>query len=625
MWNRSLWLVLAVCALLLVSSQTALAAGTVGGRLWLDANGNGIMEPGEKKLARVPVYLRDVNDHNVIRYIAVSGNKGGFKFKNVAPGKYIVQVIDPADGYVFTNAGKHMQVSSQTGLSAPFEFTGGERIRLRAGFRMVDANRRAPEGIQAVQATQVKCAPSVGPAALNWTGGNVKTAALPQWNEANAVLNSVGLTLSSVFTHTVTVTNTSQIGGDITVDYTDLMTVTLPNGAAIANGDNAQLLFPNLAPGASDQQTSSTNQQQAYAYPPSLNVFIGAGAVNLPVAASAVFFAQGPGSLDINSVSVAQATLCATYNYTLLPPPSHLKNLAYDATTARLYVAARDTDSLYVFDPATLTFENSVAVGDAPVGVVLMNGKLYVTNFNSNTVSVVNAASLSVTKTLNLNSLGCGTQPIFLAANPTTQKVYVALHGSGRVAVLDGASDTLLTCIDGVGGGTFGIAVNSTLNRVYVTNRDSFNLVVIDGASDTLVDDDANPIQRKQYDGSPYQVAVDPNNQRVYVAVSTPGDDYEIVTRLYAYDATAGSLTEVTGSPFTIQNNHDGGGIAASACSGKLYIAETANNTVRVLNSDLTLNSNSNQTDPYGLGFGDGKVFVTNRSAGTVSALDDCP
>lgn len=625
MWNRSLWLVLAVCALLLVSSQTAVAAGTVGGRLWLDANGNGILERGEKKLARVPVYLRDVNDHNVVRYIAVSGKKGGFKFKNVVPGNYIVQVIDPAEGYVFTNAGKHMQVSPQTGLSAPFEYTGSERIRIRAGFRLLDAQTNAREGIQAVQATQVICAPSVGPAALNWTGGNAKNVALPKWNVANAVLNSVDLTLSSVFTHSVVVTNTSQISGNITVDYTDLMTVTLPNSATIVNGDNAQLLFPNLAPGASDQQTSSTNQQKLYPYPLPLNVFIGAGAVNMPVTASAVFLAQGPGSLEINSESVAQATLCATYNYTLLPPPSHLKNLVYDSGTGKLYVAARDTDSLYVFDPNTLTFENSVAVGDAPVGVVLLNGKLYVTNFNSNTVSVLNAASLTVAKTLNLNSLNCGTQPIFLAANPTTQKIYVALHGSGRVAVLDGASDTLLTCIDGVGGGTFGIAVNPTLNRVYVTNRDSFNLVVIDGASDMLVDDDNNPIQRQKYDGSPYQVAVDPNNQRVYVAVSTPGDDYQVVTRLYAYDATAGSLTQVAGSPFTIQNNHDGGGIAASACSGKIYIAETANHTVRVLNSNLTLNSNSNQTDPYGFAFGNGKVFITNRSAGTVSALADCP
>jgi YVTN family beta-propeller protein len=614
-----------VCVLLLVSSHNVLAGGSVGGRIWVDANGNGIMERGEKKLARVPVYLRDVNDRNVVRYIAVSGKQGGFKFKNVLPGQYVFQVIDPAEGYVFTSAGKHMQVHPQTGLSAPFEFTGGERIRIRAGFRMADANPRAPERIQAVQATQVECAPSVGPTALNWTGGNAKNSALPKWNVPNAVLNSVDLTLSSVFTHTVVVTNTSQITGDITVDYTDLMTVTLPNGATIVNGDNAQLLFPDLPPGGFDDQTSSTNQQQAYAYPPPLNSFIGAGTLNLPVTATSVFLAQGPGSLDITSVSIAQATLCATYEYTLLPPPSHLKNLAYDADTARLYVAARDTDSLYVFDPNTLTFQDSVAVGDAPVGVVLLNGKLYVTNYNSNTVSVVNAASLSVTKTLNLNSAGCGTQPIFVAANPTTQKLYVALHGSGRVAVLDGASDTLAKCIDGVGGGTFGIAVNATLNRVYVTNRDSFNLVVIDGASDTLVDDDDNPIQRIKYDGSPYQVAVDPNNQRVYVAVSTPDDDYENVTRLYAYDATAGSLNAVAGSPFTIKNNHDGGGIAASACSGRIYIAETANDTVRVLNSDLTLNSNSNQTDPYGLAFGDGKVFLTNRSAGAVSALDDCP
>ncbi len=599
----------------------AFAAVSARGIVWLDQNGNGVRDGGEKGIARVPVYLRDANDNLVVRAITTTGKKGKFVFRNVPPGSYIVQVVDPAEGWEFTAQGRDMHVDSATGWSASFALPSAPKPKIRAGLRQVNSKstNNSAERFAAIDATQVRCAAAAGPLALNWTDVNV---VLPRFNVPDSVLTGVSLTWSTVVSHTVSVTNTSAVTGTITVDFTDSISVTLPNGFVLATQGNTQVAFDDVPPTeARGPAFASVDEQGVYAYPAPLDDFVGAGNLNLLSDATSFFVGAGPGSLIINADSMGQATLCATYEYIILVEPRELKNIVYDGTNERLFVADRDNNAVLVYDPNTLDLTNSVDVGQRPFSMALLNGHVYAGNFNSNSVSVINAATLAVVATIDLNAgPNCGTQPTHIAANPSTNKLYVALHGSGRVAVLDGASNSFLTCIDGVGGGTFGIAVNPALNRVYVTGRDSKDLRVLDGATDTQLDS-----QRQEFgDSSPYQVAVDPNNDRVYVAVSIPVD-HETVTRLYAYDADAGNLTPVVGSPFTIGNNHDGGGIGASPCSGKIYVLEPDNNTVRVLNSDLTLNTTHAQTDPFGLAFGDGKAFITNRAPATISTLADCP
>jgi len=619
--TRYIWLVLFVCALLLSSSEVAFAAVLTRGNVWLDRNGNGARDADEKGIARVPVYLRDVNDNFVVRASTTTNKKGKYAFKNVPPGVYVIQVVDPAEGWEFTAQGRDMLVDALTGWSAPMTLPATPKPRIKAGLRRVASarNNKRAEGIAATNATQVRCAAAIGPLALNWDDVNVS---LPRFNVANAVLTNVSLTWSTVVSHEVSVTNNAANTGDITVNFTDNVSVTLPNGFVLGNVGNTQVAFDDVASGESRGPAfASVDEQGVYNYPAPLGAFVGVGNLNVSSDATAVFLGNGPGSLLINAESIGQATLCATYEYIVLVEPAELKNIVYDATNERLFVADRDNNATLVYDANTLNLTNDIGVGQRPFGMTLLNGRVYVVNFDSNSVSVINAATLAVLATIDLNAgPNCGTQPTHIAANPLTNKLYVALHGSGRVAVLDGASNSFLTCMDGVGGGTFGIAVNPALNRVYVTGRDSKDLRVIDGASDTQI-----ASQRQDFgDSSPYQVAVDPNNDRVYVAVSLPVE-HETVTRLYAYDADAGSLTPVAGSPFTIGNNHDGGGIGASPCSGKIYVLEPDNNTVRVFNGDLTLNAAHAQTDPFGLAFGDGKVFITNRAPATISVVADCP
>jgi YVTN family beta-propeller protein len=304
-------------------------------------------------------------------------------------------------------------------------------------------------------------------------------------------------------------------------------------------------------------------------------------------------------------------------------PTHHAKGVVADPTRGRLFVNSRDDDAVYVLDETTLNGLAMIAVGKEPFGIAYLNGKVFTANFASNSVSVIDTGSL--VKVAEISVAACGGRPTHITANSATGKVYVALHASGSVAVIDASSNTYAGCITGVGSGTFGIAANANLNRIYVTNRDSLDLAVINGASDTLLDS-----QRQNFGSSPYFVATDPNNNRVYVAVAKAGDN-DVVTRLFVFDATANNLSPVNGSPLTIGDNADGGNIAASACSGRIYIAESKNGTVRVLNSDLSVfavwnAANNVGPDPFSLALDStrGRVFIVDRTTNALTVKAEC-
>ncbi len=53
-----------------------------------------------------------------------------------------------------------------------------------------------------------------------------------------------------------------------------------------------------------------------------------------------------------------------------------------------------------------------------------------------------------------------------VAVNPSSNKVYVTLHGEGRLAVIDGVSDTVLTFVDLDARGSYGVAADEPRNLV---------------------------------------------------------------------------------------------------------------------------------------------------------------
>ena len=68
-----------------------------------------------------------------------------------------------------------------------------------------------------------------------------------------------------------------------------------------------------------------------------------------------------------------------------------------------------------------------------------------------------------------------------VAVNPSSNKVYVTLHGEGRLAVIDGVSDTVLTFVDLDARGSYGVAADEPRNLVYVATIDTHRIVAVGG------------------------------------------------------------------------------------------------------------------------------------------------
>src|SRR5579875_3748684 len=95
---------------------------------------------------------------------------------------------------------------------------------------------------------------------------------------------------------------------------------------------------------------------------------------------------------------------------------------------------------LALFSPALLSAVNSVTVGPGPATSILIGTKLYVGNYNSNTVSIIDTTNNTV-----IGTIPVGMSPDFATLIGT--KLYVNNSGGNTVSVIDTSTDTLKTTI----------------------------------------------------------------------------------------------------------------------------------------------------------------------------------
>src|ERR1700694_1225877 len=103
--------------------------------------------------------------------------------------------------------------------------------------------------------------------------------------------------------------------------------------------------------------------------------------------------------------------------------------------------------------------------------------KAYAVDERDGTVVVMNSAG--TTRTVKV-----GANPIALAIDRKTNKIYVANTGGGSISVIDGVSDDVVATIPGEAH-PYAIAVNDITGTVYVTNTYSDAVTVIDVHTDT--------------------------------------------------------------------------------------------------------------------------------------------
>ncbi|MEU8998419.1 IPT/TIG domain-containing protein [Streptomyces caniferus] len=153
-----------------------------------------------------------------------------------------------------------------------------------------------------------------------------------------------------------------------------------------------------------------------------------------------------------------------------------------------------------------LSADTTIPVGLSPLGVALSpaGGRGYVANRGSNTISVIDTATNTVTATV-----ATAGGPTLAVVSPDGTRVYVTLNDAGALGVVDTATNTLTATV-AVGAGALGVALSPDGARAYVTGQTANTLSVVDTATNTVT-------ATVTTGPAPIGVAVTPDGARAYV------------------------------------------------------------------------------------------------------------
>jgi len=265
--------------------------------------------------------------------------------------------------------------------------------------------------------------------------------------------------------------------------------------------------------------------------------------------------------------------------------------VAYDPSNGYIYVTNFGSGTVSVINGATNTVIATIPVGSEPEGVAYdpSNGYIYVADYYSNTVSVINGTTV-------IANITVGSWPEGIAYDSSNGYIYVADSGSGTVSVIDGANNTVIANIP-VGAAPAWVAYDPSNGYIYVTNYASGTVSVIDGAT---------VIANIPVGAAPWGVAYDPSNGYIYVAnygsgtvsiISTPAQAIKTYTVTFTESGLpAGTQWSVTFNGLTKSSTANSitftgvpaGNYAWNASSiiavgsGTRYVAQTSSGTISV-------------------------------------------
>lgn len=187
-----------------------------------------------------------------------------------------------------------------------------------------------------------------------------------------------------------------------------------------------------------------------------------------------------PGISSVSIIDSNADTLITTINLTQLQ-----RSALWVPNFNKVYIAGGGpAGKVTVLDGNTNMILKVIdGIGFSPVGIAYnsVNQKIYVTNYQSNTVSVIDVTLDSLITKINV-----GNSPVHITYNPFNNKIYTANFDGNSVTVISGENDSVETSVP-VGIRPYGLLYEPYANFIYVTDLWSDSLFIIDGNSNNIV------------------------------------------------------------------------------------------------------------------------------------------
>jgi RHS repeat-associated protein len=256
-----------------------------------------------------------------------------------------------------------------------------------------------------------------------------------------------------------------------------------------------------------------------------------------------------------------------------------------------------NSNTVSVVDTATQSVTATINVGTTRLP---LRSKAYVCNNGSSNVSVINTGTNTVSATISV-----GSNPSAVAITPDGTQAYVVDYGSANVKAINTSTNTVSATIT-VGTNPLAIAINrGPFVYAYVVNNGSNTVSAINTTNNTV----ASTIS---VGSSPNSIAISPDQKQAFVCNGSAGTVSVIDT-----DADQVTSTISVGStPTAIAFSPDGlKAFVANQGSGNVSIINAKNDSIA---ATVTVGS----SPQYICALEGGLSYVANNGSGSVSVID---
>jgi YVTN family beta-propeller protein len=320
--------------------------------------------------------------------------------------------------------------------------------------------------------------------------------------------------------------------------------------------------------------------------------------------------------------------------------------IALNPSTGTVYVGNGTTGTLSVIDGKRCNAGDdrgcrqhvtAATAGVDPIGIAVdeSTNTIFAANA-SGTVAVVagnrcDAADASGCRS-KPRTVPVGVNPQFLAVDPRTHTVYVANSGSDTVSVINGRTYRVVATV-AVGPIPFTLAVNPVTRSVYVTDLGAKTVSVIDARScnATVVTGCKRRPLNVNVGETPGGIAIDTRTNTIYVTGESSND----VSVIDGKTCNARQRSGCRQKPVRLPAGLGARGIAVNEVTHTVYVANTAENTVSVIDGSVcnaTVRSGCGHRSAFAaVGISPRRVavdevtntiYVTNAGSNTVTMLD---